>query len=256
MSEGGEKEVRVDSTLSKGILILETLAQAGGRKSVTEISHELKLTKSNVFRLLQTLSRLGYVRQTDDRLYSATLRAWQIGRNMVENLNLREIAAPQMQFLSEKTGHTVYLAVPDNLSVVYIDKIESSQPIRSWNPVGGAAPIHAVSTGKAIIAADYASWRGKVRNHLARHTALTITTAEALDEDVERIRTCGYAEDHGEFRDQVIGFGAAILLPDSKPVGAIGISLPEVNMPEGKHAFFGKIVRQAAQEITDHLARR
>ncbi|MFC3678379.1 IclR family transcriptional regulator [Ferrovibrio xuzhouensis] len=254
MTNDTPKAPRLDSTLSKGLRILDMLTATQGGKSVTEISKELELTKSNAFRLLQTLSTLGFVRQRENKQYVATLKTWQIGRRVVENLNLREAAATQMRMLSQETSDTVYLAVAEGLSVVYIDKVESQQPIRSWNPIGGAAPIHCVSTGKAIIAADYTFWRERLRGNLTRYTDRTITNLAALDADVARIQACGYATDTGEFRERVLGFGAAIRLPNGAPIGAIGISMPDVNLPANGEASYGEMVRRAAEEIMAQVA--
>jgi DNA-binding IclR family transcriptional regulator len=255
MTDDIPKPQRLDSTLSKGLRILEMLTATEGGQSVTEIGRELELTKSNAFRLLQTLSALGYVRQLENKHYAATLKTWQVGRRAVENLNLRASAAPQMQKLSQETGDTVYLAVAEGLSVVYIDKIDSLQPIRSWNPIGGAAPIHSVSTGKAIIAADYDTWRERLRGNLTRHTDRTLTSLAALDADVARIQACGYATDTGEFRERVLGFGAAICLPNGAPIGAIGISMPDVNLPSNGETTYGEVVRKAAEGVMAQLAR-
>ena len=65
---------RLDSTLSKGLRTLETLNANRGSLGVSELSRRLGLTKSNTFRLLQTLVALGYVRQERDKTYSATLK--------------------------------------------------------------------------------------------------------------------------------------------------------------------------------------
>ena len=247
------KAPKVDSTLSKGLLILETLAQSNQSSGVTQLSRELDLTKSNVFRLLQTLMTLGYVKQAKDKQYVATLKAWQVGRNVVNNLNLREIASPEMQLLSKETHEAVYLAVPENLSVVYIDKIESQMPIRSWNPIGGSAPIHAVGTGKAILAANYASIRDQLAGNLTRHTDRTITSLKALDDDIAATKARGYAIDAGEFRDRIHSFGAAICLPDREAIAAIGVSVPEVNLPDQPEKRIGELVRMAANSVSAKL---
>jgi DNA-binding IclR family transcriptional regulator len=73
MTPDAPKEPRVDSTLSKGLSILENLAASSTGKGVTDLSKELGLTKSNTFRLLQTLTTLGYVEHRTDKTYAATL---------------------------------------------------------------------------------------------------------------------------------------------------------------------------------------
>ena len=246
---------RTDSTLTKGLAILEGLAASPRGRGVTELSRDLALTKSNTFRLLRTLTALGYVKQLEDQTYAATLKTWQVGRMRVETLNLRDMAARDLAELGRGTGETVYLAVPENLEVVYIDKIESQKPIRSWNPIGGSAPIHAVSTGKAIIAANYRTMRPRLLGHLDRYTEKTVTSIDALDADVAETRRRGYATDRGEFRQRVVGYGATIELPDGTAIAAVGISLPDINLPDGGEARYAALVCQAAERISQKLGR-
>lgn len=248
------KTPKVDSTLSKGVAILENLAATRGSKGVTELSRELDLTKSNTFRLLQTLTTLGYVKHLKDKTYAATLKTWQVGRALVENLNIRAVAAPELAHLSDETGEAIYLAVPEGLTVVYIDKVESLKPIRSWNPVGGSAPIHCVGTGKAILANCYMRMREELDGKLDRYTDNTLTTLAELDVDLAETRKRGYAFDRGEFRDRILSFGAAVLLPDGEPIAALGISLPDINMSEGGEKRLGMLVQRAAESVSQKLS--
>lgn len=254
MAEIARKEPKVDSTLSKGLAILENLSQTQGGKGVTELSRELGLTKSNTFRLLQTLTTLGYVKHGDDKSYAATLKAWRMGRSAVENLNLRPLAAAEMQYLSEETGEAIYLAVPENLTVIYIDKRDGQKPIRSWNPIGGAAPMHCVGTGKAILAANYETLRERIKGHLTPHTALTITSMKALDTDIAETRKRGFAIDRGEFRERILSFGAPVTLPNGIAVAALGISLPDISLPEGGAERMGSLVMHAARGVSGRLS--
>ena len=250
------KTPKVDSTLSKGLAILENLASSPNAKGVTEISRELGLTKSNAFRLLQTLKALGYVKHGSDKRYSATLKAWQVGRFTLENLNLRDIALPEMNELSEKTGDAIYLAVPENLTVVYINKIDGVKPIRSWNRIGGTAPIHCVGTGKAILAANYDQLRDSIKHSLLKHTDKTITSVKALDADMALTRKRGFAIDTGEFRERILSFGAVVQLPDEGAIAALGISLPDVNLPDNGEQALGELLLCAADSVSKKLLRR
>lgn len=253
--ESPPKEPKVDSTLSKGLAILENLVGAQTGKGVTELSKELGLTKSNTFRLLQTLTTLGYVQHRPDKSYAATLKTWRVGRASVENLNLRELAAPELSFLSNETGEAVYLAVRENLNVVYIDKVDSQKPIRSWNAIGGIAPLHCVGTGKAMLAADFAKLRDQISGALTHHTDKTLTDMAALELDIALTLKRGYAYDSGEFRDRIISFGAAIILPGGEAVGALGISLPDINLPDDGIKRFGSLVSHAANSVSAKLVR-
>jgi DNA-binding IclR family transcriptional regulator len=219
------------------------------------LSKELGLTKSNTFPLLQTLTTLGYVQHRENKSYAATLKTWRIGRASVENLNLRDLVVPELSFLSNETGETIYLAVRENQSVVYIDKIDSQKPIRSWNAIGGTAPLHCVGTGKAILAADYARLRDQIVGSLTAHTNKTLVTAATLDEDIKRTQARGYALDTGEYRDRILSFGAAIVLPTGESVGALGVSLPDINLPDIGAERLGSLVSHAAQSVSAKLNR-
>jgi DNA-binding IclR family transcriptional regulator len=245
---------KIDSTLSKGLGLLEALAQSPTGVGVTDLAGEMGLTKSNTFRLLQTLKALGYVKLSDDKLYSASLKAWQIGRQCIDNINLRDIAAPEMNQLSRETGETIYLAVQENLSVVYIDMIDSVKPIRSWNRIGGSAPLHCVGTGKALLASNYDVLRNSVKHQLTQYTDKTITTISALDNDIKLAQANNYAFDQGEFRDRILSFGASIHLPDGETIAALGVSLPDINMPINGEANLGRLVADAAASVSRKLS--
>lgn len=245
---------KVDSTLSKGLLVLETLTRSPEGRGVSELSRELGLTKSNTFRLLRTLSHLGYVSSSDTRRYAATMKVWQLGQGVIETLDLSGLAETQLQHLSKETGETVYLAVPNGLSVLYIDKIDSTQPISSFTPKGGSAPIHCVGTGKALLAANYARMRDQVRAHLVKHTDKTITSIKRLDADMDATLARGYAVDDGEYRDRIRSFGVAVHLPNGEAVAAIGVSAPDVNLPAGRGDEICRLLLSAATALTDDLA--
>ena len=247
---------RVDSTLQKGLRVLEALARTPGGRGVTDLANDLGLTKSNTFRLLQTLTVLGYVRPSDAKLYSATMKVWHLGHAVAANLPLAEIAAPSLRALAQATGEAVYLAVPDGISVIYIDKIDGTQPIQSFTPKGGSAPMHCVATGKALLAATYDRLRGQIRDHLVRYTDTTITSIKRLDADMAATRDRGYAIDRGEYRERIWSFGAMVTLPDGDPVAAIGVSVPDVNLPEGRGDEIGRLVCGAAADLTRALAQR
>ena len=246
--------VKVDSTLLKGLKILETLANSPTEKGVTELSLELEMTKSNTFRLLRSLSILGYVNQPDGKNYSCTMKAWQLGQRIMDHLDLPTIAASQMRKLSQTTGATIYLAVQDGLSVLYIDKIDSTQPIRSWSLKGGMAPLYCVGPGKAILAEQYSLLREQLKGELVQYTDKTLTTLQQLDQDMEKTRERGYAIDTGEYRDRIMSFGAAIKAPNGEVLGALGVSIPDINLKEGDLEKISIAVRDAGIIVSAKIA--
>ncbi len=84
-----------------------------------------------------------------------------------------------------RTGETVFLGTlaGDGLSVVYIDKVESEQIIRYAAGVGDRRPLHATSSGKAILAFLPLEQREEICKTLplVRHTERTVTSLATLD---------------------------------------------------------------------------
>ena len=79
-------------------------------------------------------------------------KLWSLGCAAIQGLEIREVSRPYLEDLSSKTNELVALSVLDGQEVVYLDKIDCSQSVRAYIPIGGRAPAYCISTGKAILA--------------------------------------------------------------------------------------------------------
>ncbi|MCB5160917.1 IclR family transcriptional regulator [Marinomonas algarum] len=244
---------KVDSTLSKGLSILEALAAEPKGIGVSELARNLELTKSNTFRLLQTLIAVGYVTQDANKQYFASMKTWKIGQMIMEKLDLPGLSISQMQYLSSMTGEAVYLAVLDGLSTLYIEKIESTKAVRTYTPKGGNAPIHCVATGKALLAFHYDTLREKLIDNLTLYTDKTITSIEVLDKEVDTIKAQGVAIDRGEYRAEVLSIAAPVFSANNDVIAAIGVSAPAINVSEDDIENMSRTVILAAQSLSNTL---
>lgn len=215
----------MDKTLLKGLTLLETLIDAPAPRGVAELARELGWSRSNIHRTLRTLLECGYVVAEDGR-YSVSLKVWSLGCRVIGRLDVREIAAPHLQALSKATSEGVHLSVFDNGEVVYVEKIESSHPIRVHSEVGSRAPAYCVGTGKALLAFQSAEVIDRIAAHLEPHTARTITDPEALKCQLREIQASGYAVNLGEWHDNVCCVGAPIRGARGTVIAALGLSGP------------------------------
>ncbi len=143
----------MEQTVQKALNLLEALVRSGQPRRLTELSRELGLTKPNVYRLLSTLSILGYVKKDPaTTLYSPTLKLWELGSMMVRDVDLVSVAGPRLRRLCAETHESVQLAVFDSGFVVYVDKVDSPQPLKAMTSIGSRVPASTTSTGKAILA--------------------------------------------------------------------------------------------------------
>ncbi|MET0209183.1 MAG: IclR family transcriptional regulator [Burkholderiaceae bacterium] len=256
----------MNNTLIKGMQLLEVLAQRQGGAGVSELAAQLGMGKSNVHRTLQALVDMGYIVNEEGRgNYRASLKIWELGAHVIARLDVRQAAAPAMQWLLAESRETVHLSVLDGNEVVYVDKLDSPEPVRAYSEIGGRAPAHCVATGKALLA-----WRdgGAVAVTAAAKAAkksvplsvaftpATITDSVELARELERIRAQGYAVNRGEWRISVWGIAAPIADGTGRTVAAIGISGPATRVKPNRVKPLGGLVTEAARRISDTLARR
>ena len=245
----------MDKTLLKGLAVLEALMASPGRpRTIDELARTVNLTRSNVHRTLQTLSHAGYVRKDEaSGRYQATMKMFAMGARQLAAFDVRNLALPVMRRLAQESGETVHLSVLEGMTVVYIDKIDSPQPVRSYTEIGGRAPAYAVATGKALLAYQPEGYIERHAGELVRHTASTITGVVELAAELQRVRRLGYALNRGEWRETVGGLAVGIFDGLGQVVAALGISGPMERLTKGRFDSLAPVVRECAGEISRAL---
>ncbi|MFC3678388.1 IclR family transcriptional regulator [Ferrovibrio xuzhouensis] len=246
---------RIDTTLSKGLQILEVLAASPSSIGITQLAMQLELNKSNVHRLIQTLSAMNYVTQEPDRTYRASLKLWKLGNMVLEHGSLIHLASRAMHKLAGEAGEDVLLTVLDGLQALYIDKIDSEQPVRAYTKRGGTAPLYCVATGKVLLAFNYDALRDVVAEKILAHSPRTITNLKNLDQEMERIRSNDIALNLGEYRADVGGIAAPIRDSIGRVVAAIGVSGPLSRLTRQRMKELKPAVIEAAETISKTLAK-
>lgn len=248
-SPDAAREAPGAGSLPKGLAILEALAAAATPMGVTELARELGMGKSGAHRVLRMLCDLGWVREAQGR-YACTLRIWELGMRVADRLDLRQVAAPYLRRLADLSSETVHLSILDGVEVLYVDKIDSPQPVRAYSRVGGRAPAPCVATGKVLLAHASPERVAQARQTLVAHTPRSIVDPEAFDAELRRVRQQGYAVNRGEWRISVCGLAAPVFDARGEVVAALGISGPAERLTQKVLRSLEPAVRQAAQDLS------
>lgn len=245
----------MDKTLLKGLAVLEAVAEQQGRsRTIEELAQHLNMTRSNVHRTLQTLAHARYVMKDEvTGSYSTTMKLFELGGKQLARFDVRRFAPPYMRSLAELTGETVHLSILEGIDVVYIDKIDSAQPIRSYTTIGGRAPAYAVATGKAMLAHQPDGYIDRYADRLQRYTPATITALPVLKEELATVRRLGYAVNHGEWRDTVGGLAVAVFNSLDQVVAGLGISGPLERLNTARIRQFAPQVKACAAQLSAAL---
>jgi DNA-binding IclR family transcriptional regulator len=217
----------MEKTLLKGLRLIEALARSDGPRGVTDLAKQLSLTKSNIHRLLKTLQSRDYLRQVESTgNYDLSLKLWELGSLVLSRLDIKNIAASHLEKLADHSRETVHLSILDDREVVYIDKIDSPEPVRAYSRLGGRAPAYCVATGKALLAFAPETTINSIIRSLIPFTPRTIRTETAFRAELDKIRVAGWAINRGEWRPTVGGVAAPIRDASGAVIAAVGISGP------------------------------
>jgi DNA-binding IclR family transcriptional regulator len=254
--------VRRDSvqSLERAFDLLEALVE-GGELGVTELASRTGLVPSTAHRLLNTLSRRGYVTQSSaSGRYLLGYKIVELASGLEHRLSrLRAVARPHLEAIRRATGETTNLVVLDGDRVVYVDQVEGTRSVRMFTAVGTSALAHTTGSGKAIMAysqAELLSVTYGDRAELERLTPRTLVTIEALQADLTRIRRRGYAIDNEEHEEGVGCVAVPVFDHTGQPCAAMSVSGPSARILHADTAEVGALLAEHAHEISDALGHR
>lgn len=249
----------MDSTLAKGLAVLEWMARSQKDCRVVDVAQALNLPRSNAHRTLQTLVECGWaVQDPATSTYRAGLRLFELGALVEEAVDLKALLHPHLAALAQATGETIHLAVLQGGDIVYLDKFDSPLPVAAYSRVGGRAPAYCVASGKAILAALGLDAQALARllGPLVPHTPHTLTRADLLAANLTRTRTRGWAENREEWRLGVCGLGAPVFNARAEVVAAIGMSVPSIRFARAQSRQLASQVMASAHQASLTLGYR
>ena len=227
-------------SVERTFMILETLSETPSGLPLMELSQKVGLHKSTVHRLLASLSSLGYVtRDPESGHYKLTLRFFELGSRIVNDMDLLTLARPHLDQLSQLTQEAVHLVVQDGTDIVYIYKVDTNNnTIRLSSRVGLRSPMYCTAVGKSILSTLPREEVEKIwqNTQVKAFTPNTIVELPALLEQLEQVRRDGYAMDNEENELGVRCIGAPLLGLGGKAIGAVSVSAPLSRMDDQRVA--------------------
>jgi DNA-binding IclR family transcriptional regulator len=240
----------------RGLQILEVLARAEGRTlGVSGIAGQVGLGKATVTRLLHTLIACGYAAQdAPSRQYRLTGKILNLAHLASAGIDVLAVARPHLRNLRDRLNETVHLGMLDGLSVVYLDKLESTNSIQLLSAVGQTMPLHSTSLGKAMLAAlpDDELEAKLAQMTFTRRTERTITSVEDFRVEIARTRARGYAIDDRENEPLGACVAAPVVDARGRLVAAISVAGPHFRVRD-RLGTLGQATRATAQLIAQEL---
>jgi DNA-binding IclR family transcriptional regulator len=219
----GQPAVRQVESVQRAIAVLNVLGEARGELGTNEIARRAGLNVSTASRLLATLVDGGLVRHIPPSgRYRLGIRILQLANVAREDLDIRTLARPYLERLTELTSETATLSLPGERDVLTVDFVQSGSSVRSVAAIGRNSVAHATAVGKVFL-----GWGGLLpEGELAVYTDATITDRTELAAEIEQVRAQGWAQAVGEREADLNAVAAPVLDAGGRLVAILGVQGP------------------------------
>jgi len=243
-------------SIERALTLLEALEDSRGEVGIAELSKRVGLHVSTVHRILATLVERGYARQNPETgRYALGAKALHLAESYLGQMDIRRVARPVLERLSQETGETATLVILDRREALYLDKVESPQSLRIFSRIGRRAPLHSTAVGKVLLAdrskAQVDALLG--RGPLERLTKHTITSVIHVRRELEKVRDQGFALDREECEEGACCIAVPIHNAQGEVEAALGISAPTTRLTPRRMEDLIPIVLRTGREVSAQL---
>jgi len=201
--------VPASQTLSRGIRVLEVLADAREPLTIDDLARRLELHRSVVYRLLRTLEDHGLVTRDSSGRVALGARLAALASGVAHDLQAE--ALPELTAVANELGMTCFLAVLDREECITLASVEPRHAVATVAQRPGAR--HSIAVGapsKAILSMiDPSAW--------------PIAADERLRAEVAEGAQRGYATSHDEVIPTVQAVSVPLRLRGSHRPAAIAV---------------------------------
>jgi DNA-binding IclR family transcriptional regulator len=218
--------------LVRGLGILSTLSSTTSSPTLSEVAASLGVTRSSAYRLLYTLSHLGFV-EYDSRAktYALGPQVLALGYGYLASRDILAVSLPHLERLRDRTGWSAHLGELHGCEVLYLARVPTRRPVSSTVHVGTRLPAHATSMGRVLLSGltdDEIRQRyqeDSYQEHMGRPLDLSpYSSVAALLKQIAEDRLNGAVVQNAVYEAGVASVAAPIRDVTNRVVGAINIS--------------------------------
>ncbi len=204
-------------TLSRGIRILEILADARESLSIDEIAKRLEVHRSVAYRLLRTLEDHGLVTRDSAGRVQLGARMAALAAGVAHDLQAE--ALPELTAVANELGMTCFLVVLDHDECVTLVSVEPRHAVASVAQRPGTRhPVTVGAPGKAILSVlPHGEWPGGVPDHLR--------------DEVTDAAACGFATSHDEVIPSLRSVSVPLVVRGRRPAAVAVVYVASAHEP-------------------------
>ncbi|OXM51366.1 ArsR family transcriptional regulator [Amycolatopsis thailandensis] len=227
MVSDSRKASSASQTLSRGIRVLEVLADAQEALSVDQIAERLGVHRSIAYRLIRTLEDHGLLTREPAGKFELGTRLAALAAGIKHDL--QAAALPELTAVANELGMTCFVAVMDREECVTLVSVEPRHAVASVaQRPGSRHPFTVGAPGRAILSQlPEAGWPEGIREVAAR----------------------GYADSHGEVIENLSAVAVPLPLRGHDPAALAVVYLSSTLAPSE----LAERLKAAAKAVRDAL---
>ena len=233
--------------------VLNFLSKSPAPVRLSDISRELNMPKSTLLPILQTLVSCQYVSKDGADRYFPGFALLALGTAAKTAYGPSSFIRENLKNLVEQFRETCYYGVPEAGDVLYLEKIDSPQPLRMLTEIGRRLPAYATGLGKALLL-DKSLEELKVlyAGSMAPMTEHTITDPEILYRQLQEAKLLGYTWETEESTQHIRCFASPVR-KNGRIVGAVSIAIPLFRYQEEDRESITKALKETTAAIEGGL---
>lgn len=241
-----------DTPAQRLLALLEVIAEKDQFFTLQNMVDETGLPKPTLHRMLQQLESSGMLqREADGRHYSKGSRLRRLAETLLLNDTVQGARHAVLTQLVDEVGESCNITALSGGEVLYLDRVETSAPLRFYLHPGSRVPLHCSASGKLFLAQMGSAQRRRLLEHipLKSFTHKTLVDPEALETEVENVRRQGYAFDDEEFLPGLICIAVLAPNPQGSSNTGLAIQAPVMRMTRDKALACLPALQRAAEAI-------
>lgn len=218
--------------------LLEYFAQVRKPSNLAEISAAMGWPRSSTFNLLKTLAQRGFLYEPQPRAgYYPSPQWMSLLQTILETEVLPEGLYNAVEEVAKATGETVAIAAPAGTNAVFLHVVESPAAVRFSAQVGYQVPIHATSSGRALLAQYSPRERAAVLKKIRyeKYSPRALMSAEQVEAEIKRAEKRGWHENIEGHAADLIGVALPVEVGVRRlsivvggPTGRLRSRIPEI----------------------------
>lgn len=226
-------------SVDKALDVLECLAVAGTGMTQAQVSRALQRSPSEIFRVLATLERRGFVaRDSESGGYELTLRLFELAHLHSPFQPLVRFSEMPMRELARRTGESCHLSVIYGGRLLVLHQEDGPARVRISVELGSTIPLSQACSGRVLLAQLEEFRSIDLIEAETQHGAVHLGGVDGLLERLQDIRTHGYETARGESLEAVSDVAVPIGSAHSRTLAALAIT----GMPRDHSVFVDRVL--------------